>query len=148
MLVFFAVSTLLFFTNTMYYTITLLVVVFISLSSLVSMGVIRTLSSLMLVIVYVGAMIIIIGYICAVSPNFVTSSSAPLYLVSVFIAVSYFICSPSFLVAGRVRFFSPVDYFYSPYGGFLFSTIVLMLFVTLLIVTSQYSSPKGPFRSV
>jgi hypothetical protein len=26
--------------------------------------------------------------------------------------------------------------------------LVIMLFITLLIVTSQYSIPRGPFRSI
>jgi hypothetical protein len=147
MLVFFTVLTLLFFSNTIFYTIALLIIVFLSLMTLNSARIVSTLTSLMLVIVYVGAIIIIIGYICAVSPNFVTSSSLSLYSLPPLLFLGLLVCGTYWF--GEERGLStPVDYFYSRYGIILFIVIVVILFITLLIVTSQYSSPKGPFRSL
>jgi len=49
----------------------------------------RTLMIILIVVVYIGAMIILIGYICAVSPNLITSPSfSYLRLVFLFLFVS------------------------------------------------------------
>lgn len=63
------------YVNTLYYTFSLLAVVVLLLYTLVSNSALHTLTMLMFLIVYVGAMIILIGYICAISPNLIVSSS-------------------------------------------------------------------------
>jgi hypothetical protein len=103
----------------------------------------------MLAIVYIGAMMILIGYICAICPNMIL---APLYVR--FLAYFLFFLTPNAIFPIDViitidqHYIPIVNYFYSTAGRVVFILLVTMLFVTLLIVTSQYITPKGPFRSV
>ena len=145
LMIFFALSLVIFFPNTIFYTISLLILVLYLTMFMVSLSFLSSLVSLILVLVYVGAIMILVGYICAVSPNVITSlkvSPLPLLLtISIFRLGSDTIFSSVFSQS------SPSSYFYSD-GVIVFLSIVFMLFVTLLIVTSQYSSPRGPFRSL
>jgi hypothetical protein len=137
---------MLYFPNTMFYTISLLVLRVALMYFLASSFCLRVLLFLAVVIVYVGAMIILIGYICAISPNVSFSSrfssfSFPLLLLLAFHSLS---TPPS------LSYSPPSDlgrFFYSDKGFFIFIVLFICLFITLLIVTTQYSSPKGPFRS-
>jgi hypothetical protein len=137
------------YSNTIYYTIALLTIVLLLLRELVARSCIHTLTMLMLLIVYLGAIIILIGYICAISPNLMINSRIFSWLqfagVALFIILfldhKYWSVSPS---TGDYL----TGYFYSPFGVAPFFLVVIMLFVTLLIVTSQYLAPKGPFRSI
>jgi hypothetical protein len=62
---------------------------------------------------------------------------------------SPFILAPMTLTPIFNQTFIPMtSYFYSYSGAVVFASLVFMLFVTLLMVTSQYMTPKGPFRSV
>jgi hypothetical protein len=134
--------------NSLYFILSLLLVclrilIFLSLHSYL-----RFLTVFILVIVYVGAIIVLIGYICAIRPNLTLEPDYQnfflyLFLILFFSLFSY--NSYSILEISTVRM---VDYFYRFQGIFMFLTLVLILFVTLLIVTSQYSVPKGPFRSI
>lgn len=146
-LVFALIFSLFFFVNSLYYSLSLLALVILIMVYLSSQQLLSTLSVLILCIVYIGAMIILIGYICAICPNVKVSSSSSFSLV--------FLSFPLFLFYEQKTFSfkvstqsSLVDFFYSDFGLFLFLSLVFMLFITLLIVTSQYLTPKGPFRSV
>lgn len=138
--------------NTMFYTMALLLVVGALVFQLTLLGKLQVLTALMLLIVYVGAMIILIGYICAVAPNVVTvSSNSSIVIFIVFILSIAFVFFSYRGVASVSPFFvgsSPVIYFYTHFGLSIFIIVALALFLTLLMVTSQYFSPKGPFRSV
>jgi hypothetical protein len=92
---------------------------------------------------------ILIGYICAICPNVIVSSSfsSPFYAVFISVVLYLYYFGESFLVSSYRRA-SMVEYFYSSSGFFMFTIIILILFITLLMVTSQYLTPKGPFRSV
>jgi len=135
------------FKNSLYFTMILLLISMLTLSYLVLKTWVSCLTAFMLIIVYVGAIIVLIGYICAVRPNL---SLEPDYsLTWVFLLL---VASASFL--GGFRYpaldstvFTLADFFYSFQGLFIFFSLVLMLFFTLLIVTSQYSVPQGPLRS-
>jgi hypothetical protein len=135
------------FMNTIFYTIALLSLICVCIVYLVSHSLLSSLSALMIVIVYVGAVIILIGYVCAVCPNQLTNHSP--YAKFYFLLFSFI-----FFLRNSLNFSfvsnntQPVSFFYRSYGYFLFLVIALMLFITLLIVTSQYSNPKGPFRSL
>lgn len=63
------------FSNVLFYTVCLLAMSVTVLVWLVCSNYLRTLILLLVVVVYVGAMMILIGYICAVSPNFNLSPS-------------------------------------------------------------------------
>jgi hypothetical protein len=144
----FLTITLFVFKNSLYFTIILLVISVLTLSSLVLNTYLSTLTAFMLVIVYVGAIIVLIGYICAISPNLVLEPD--FRLTSPFILVfSLFLFFDGFKVPTfNLSTFTLVDFFYSYQGLFVFLSLVFMLFLTLLIVTSQYSVPQGPFRSL
>lgn len=134
------------YSSLIFYSINLIIFTLISLSFMVQVGHVSSLLIGLIMIVYFGAMIILIGYICAVSPNFYSYSSnfrftvifLVLFLLFLFLS-SMFYAIPS----------SPVSMFHFFYqDNFLIMVfIIVMLFITLLIVTSQYLTPKGPFRS-
>nr|QHR79576.1 NADH dehydrogenase subunit 6 [Brachionus rubens] len=137
------------YVNTLFYSMVLLAIVLALLYLLVSNLMMHTLTMIMLAIVYIGAMMILIGYICAICPNLILAPShMGLMVYASFIVVPFlffpFDVSPSF----NSVFIPMVNYFYSYSGLLVFLTLVFMLFMTLLMVTSQYMTPKGPFRSV
>lgn len=140
--------TLFIFKNSLYFTIMLLLISISTLTSLVVLTYMSTLTAFILVIVYVGAIIVLIGYICAISPNILLEPDyrniAPMSLIIIF----YFLLGPFNYPEFNSTTFTLADFFYSYNGFFLFLTLVVMLFITLLIVTSQYSIPRGPFRSI
>lgn len=130
----------------MFYAISL---IFISVSVscyLVFHNLISVLVSIMFVIVYVGAIIILVGYICAVTPN--------LYLEPDYSLFSLFMCflgifwSLNSAFGSYSKSINLVDFYYSAYGLFIFSFLVFCLFMVLLMVTTHDNSPRGPFRSL
>nr|WOV68819.1 NADH dehydrogenase subunit 6 [Brachionus falcatus] len=137
------------YTNTLFYSMVLLIVVTGLIFILFSNLMLHSLTGLMFLIVYIGAMMILIGYICAICPNLILSSSEMNSYFFIFVILISFLCLGSYGFSSSNVTFSPlVSYFYS-YSGFVsFLTLIFMLFVTLLMVTSQYMVPKGPFRSV
>lgn len=135
------------FKNSLYFTMMLLIISMLTLSYLVLKTRVTALTAFMLIIVYVGAMIVLIGYICAVSPNL---SLEPDYSISWL----FFTLVPSVALLEGFSFpsmnstvFTLADFFYSFHGLYMFLSLVFILFITLLIVTSQYSVPQGPLRS-
>ena len=141
-------STLL-FPNSLYFIFVLLFNILYILYVLVSSLSLSALTMLIFVIVYLGAMIILIGYICAVCPNLNLSSKvslSPILSLSLLSTLLFPSSSLPSTILLPVTFVS--DYFYSGDGILVLSVLVLILFLTLLIVTSQYSTPSGPFRSV
>jgi len=108
----------------------------------------NTLTGLILVIVYVGAIIILIGYICAIRPNLILEPDySSLFLVFIILILTFFL-NKTYSNVFNSTHLSLVDFFYSFQGFFLFFSLIFILFITLLIVTTQYSVPKGPFRSI
>ena len=135
--------------NTLFYSVSLLAVITVLLCHLVSHLMLHTLTMLMLLIVYVGAMIILIGYICAICPNLILSSTSnALSYYTYYVAVFITFFPKRFSAMSPPPFVPLCNYFYTTSGALIFSVVVVMLFITLLMVTSQYTTPKGPFRSV
>lgn len=137
------------YVNTLYFSMVLLIIVLSLLYILVSNLIMHRLTILILAIVYVGAIIILIGYICAICPNLilVPRSFNFSFLIIFLFRLSALFYSNYFSV--RFQHLEPmVNYFYSYSGLVVFLSLVFILFLTLLIVTSQYMTPKGPFRSV
>jgi hypothetical protein len=126
----------------------LLTISVLTLSSLVINTLLNTLTAFMLVIVYVGAMIVLIGYICAISPNLVLEPDYSITYLFVSLFFTFTILDSFSTPTFNTSTFTLVDFFYSYQGLFVFISLVFMLFITLLIVTSQYSVPQGPFRSL
>merc|ERR1712127_254573 len=139
-LLLFIILTMFIYKNSLYYTMSLLMISFTVLGFLTLNTCINFLTAFILIIVYVGAMIVLIGYICAISPNLILEPDySILYFFSIYFIFTFLFTSYNFSLF-NLRVSTIVDYFYSYQGVFIF-------FVTLLIVTSQYSVPKGPFRS-
>ncbi len=128
--------------------ISLLLIRFSVLRYIVLYSYINLLTVLMLVIVYVGAIIVLIGYICAIRPNLILEPDFSFSSLYILIIASIFILYSMNFSFIDLCTRTIVDYFYRFQGIFIFITLALILFVTLLIVTSQYSVPKGPFRSI
>ena len=147
-LFFLFILSLFIYKNSFYFVFSLLFTTLTLFRFLAIYNSLNSLTILILIIVYVGAMMILIGYICAVSPNL---SLEPDYtmLLPLFLAFIFFYFINSFPIFNLDRVFSTlVDYYYSLQGLFTFSILVFILFVTLLIVTCPYSVFGGPFRSV
>lgn len=150
MLVLFLISifSLLFFKNSLYYTIALLVISICILRYLTLNVYLTTLTALILIIVYVGAIIILIGYICAVSPNLNLEPDFSFLYPSIFLLFLLILFFKKDSTSFSLTLSTITDFFYRVQGIFLFFTLIFILFICLLIVTSQYSSPRGPFRSI
>lgn len=148
MLITFLIGLMFVFVNVMFYVVVLLVFTLWVLLWLVSSGYIRTLIMLLVVIVYVGAIMILIGYICAVCPN---PKLTPAKL-SLFWLFFFTILLNMIFILFEINSYSKssfiLDYFFRMWGLLMFFVLVFILFFTLLIVTSQYNIPQGPFRSV
>jgi hypothetical protein len=135
------------FKNSLYFTMMLLVISMLTLSYLVLNTMVGTLTAFMLIIVYVGAIIVLIGYICAVRPNLSLEPDYSKLRLFLILIPSLFLVEGFSYPTLSTTVFTLTDFFYSLEGLFLFSSLVFMLFFTLLIVTSQYSVPQGPLRS-
>lgn len=134
--------------NSLYFTLALLVLVVLCILYLVYLNVVSSLTAIILAIIYIGAIIVLIGYICAVSPNLNIEPNSFPKVGLLFYFISFILLSPLTPSDSIYTGLSLADHFYSLYGVVFFLTLILILFVTLLIVTSQYLVPKGPFRSV
>ena len=136
------------FPNVLIYTVSLLIVSISLLFFMVYMNYIRTLVFLLIVIVYVGAIIVLIGYVCAICPNFITAFYSSYFYFLILFSFFYSVFFLSFPFSqDSSKLGTLLDYFFSLWGSPVFFIVALMLFITLIIVTSQYSSPQGPFRS-
>jgi hypothetical protein len=69
------------FVNPIFYCFSLIVFVCISFIYLVLIGCISSLLVIMMLIVYSGAVMILIGYVSAVTPNFISSYDLNKYLL-------------------------------------------------------------------
>lgn len=137
------------YVNTLYYSLILLLIVLTSMYYLVGNHMIHPLTILILAIVYIGAIIILIGYICAIRPNLILS---PFYTRIMFYIICVLIINVSYpqdnILTTDQHFIPMTNFFYASVGTPVFGLLVFILFITLLIVTSQYMTPKGPFRAV
>lgn len=148
-IVFLVFVTIFIYNNSLYFTMSLLIRVLFLLFHLVSNLLLSSLTMIVLLIVYIGAIIILIGYVCAICPNLILTPSVSKYLsLTLFLTFMFFSLSQIDFIRFNQSVYSVFDYFYSFSGLFVFLIMVLILFLTLLIVTSQYLTPKGPFRSV
>jgi len=136
------------FKNSLYFTMILLAISILTLSSLVLNTYLNSLTAFMLVIVYVGAMIVLIGYICAIRPNLVLEPDYSILYVFLVLLLAFWLLNSFSVPVFNTSTFTLTDFFYSFQGLFIFMSLVFILFLTLLIVTSQYSVPQGPFRSL
>jgi len=146
-IVLFSLSLISVFVNSIYFSISLLFIVLLLASTLVSYLKVTSLTFFLLMLVYLGAMMILIGYVCAISPNVLISESNKLFPI-ILLSFLGFISVPILFSDSYKSTMNLSDFFYSSWGLLVFSSLVFILALTLLIVTSQYISPKGPFRAI
>jgi choline-glycine betaine transporter len=97
-------------------------------------------------IVYLGAIIILIGYICAIRPNINLIPTFNLIpLLNILFYFILFVPNSSSQLNTNINY---IDFFYNFSGYYIFILLIFILFFILIIVTSQYSCPKGPFRTI
>ena len=142
---------IIFLPNSLNYSLSLLLISSILLLEIVVYNHLRVIIFSILIIVYSGAIMILIGYICAVCPNIFlyTSNNSFVYYIVILLAVTLFFINSNYSYFFQSFNYSSslVDFFYTFWGVWIFLIIIFIIFLTLLIVTSQYSSPKGPLRS-
>lgn len=142
---------MLIYCNTLFYTLSLLVISSYLLLNLLSLNLIHGLTVLVVLVVYLGAIIVLIGYVCAVSPNLLIGSSVRgftgLALFGFFYLVALFL-DPYIFSTETSLYRSVRSFFFSSFGWVPLATVLLMLFLVLLMVTAQHTLPKGPFRSL
>jgi len=137
------------YANSLYYSIILLFIISLLLFMLVVNNLINSLTMLILLIVYIGAIMVLIGYICAICPNLnLSSNTFGFKRTTLFLIIVSLITPSMFLNSFNSKIFILRNYFFNTSGALIFFLVVCLLFITLLIVTSQYLTPKGPFRSL
>lgn len=147
-LIFSLVLFIVIFPRVLLYVVSLLLISVCVLIVLVSTLRLRRLSGILMATVYLGAIIILVGYICAVTPNLLFDFSFLNFTTLTFFVFVCILESPYFSSIREFKVSYLLDYFFSPWGILIFITIVIMLFFVLLIVTSQYSLPQAPLRSL
>jgi hypothetical protein len=93
---------------------------------------------------------VLIGYICAVSPNRILIRNIRIFkeiIQFLVITIVYFFVFQEKIIFSELSLSSPIRVFYSSSLRF-FLVIVFILFLTLIIVTAQNSTTQGPFRSL
>lgn len=135
--------------NSINYTLSLLSSSLLLLSLLVSSSLLPSLSLFLIFLIYIGAIIVLIAYVCAITPNLLLSPFLNISFTSVvFPFILFFMLTPKLQIFTSPLQLPLTDFFYRPFGASLLIVILLLLFVVLLIVTTQHSNPKGPFRSI
>ena len=139
------------FPSVMFLTINLILLVCIMLFILNLSGLVGGLTSIIIAVVYIGAIIILFGYICAICPNVLFSTPAYIelfYSIMLFIVILFSLFTFNHLNMNFVSSSEPLTrFFYSLDGCLVLYFLASILFLCLLIVTRQYLFPKGPFRS-
>lgn len=103
-----------------------------------------------ILLVYIGAMIIIIGYVCAVSPNpFYGPSLSPLLSVifSTLLRLTIYFSFDYFHPITSSTPFSSVSYLYGFIGLSVFFTLLFYIFI-VLYSASSFTQVNSPFRSI
>ncbi len=138
-----------FFPRTLVYSLSLIAYVsFIVLWSVIC-GLLEGLLRLLVVLVYVGAIIIIICYICAVSPNIKYEVSFIGFLSFLFCCLLFFysILSPSYEFHLTTNNAPTPSFFFTDVG--LWILMLLCVFIVLLLILSTYISPiSSSLRSI
>lgn len=110
---------MLIYCNTLFYTLSLLFISSYLLLSLLSLNVIHGLTVLVVLVVYLGAMMVLIGYVCAVSPNLLIGS--PISVTSGFLLFGLFyllalFMDPYSFVSSTSQYSSVSSFFFSSFG--------------------------------
>ncbi len=139
---------MLLFPRTLVYSLCLVLYVSLLVVSIVFQSFVRGLLGLLLLMVYVGAMIVIISYICAVSPNIKYTHSLLSSLGSLVFALSAFLSLfLSTYHPRKVFSFTSPSFMFTDTG--MWFLLVVALFIVLVLMFSTYISPvASSLRSV
>lgn len=142
------VLSLLLLPSPLVYTLSLVIFVVGSVSYASYYGLINGLIRLLILLVYVGAIIIIVSYICAVSPNLKYSFSFSSLFFSLFILFSYFILllfpSVSYTEYSHI---APSPSLLFTDMGFWFVIFLALCMVFVLIISTYITPSSSSFRS-
>ena len=122
----FLVFSMLIFPSTIYYVLMLLSLRLFLLYSLASNYFISVLVFTMIIVVYVGAIIILVGYICAIRPNVYFSSRISTYLFLVPLFFPFLFPSTR---SDSSLLVSLSSYFYTSHGRFIFLFLWEIIFL-------------------
>ena len=134
--------------NSLMLVASLLVLVLLLLSWIVLNNLLRGLLCLIIITVYLGAIIILISYVCAVCPNLCIKQSKAFFSL---------LTHPAFLScllrrASTRSFFlvreTHICLLFTPLAYKVLLLLLIYIFVILLSVTTQFTFPQGPFRSI
>lgn len=119
---------------------------------LVSFSHIPALIGLLILLVYLGAIIILLAYVCAVTPNLYFGSSVSitkfvLFLLSSLLFLCVNFCFFSSFSSSFSMSFSLPSFFYSCYGALSFFFVIIMMLVVMFVVSTS-SQVRSPIRSV
>lgn len=134
---------IIFFPRTLVFSLSLVIYISLLLFSVVNFSLISGLLALLVLLVYVGAIIIMISYICAVSPNIKYFSSFVSILTAVFVVafLSLSLVFPTIII----NLVPANDSHITP--SFLFTDVgfwflaVLSLFIVIILIYSTYIRP-------
>jgi hypothetical protein len=138
-------------TTPLFYALILLAVSLLVVCISVLGSSISSLLGLLILLVYYGAIIILISYVCSVSPNLnydLLSVNNPVFISTLFLVGRSFlgVFLPGLSLSAPS---SPlmVSFFYSLMGSFRF-LLVCILIIIVLFFCSTYTQVSSPFRSV
>lgn len=134
-----------------YYSLSLIIFSVRRIWYLFSMGVLSSILRIIILIIYVGAIMVIVGYICSVCPNFLFESSFSLklavYSVLVIFLLWYTLFSRVLTNIQPSPIFSMSNYYYRRFGVFSFTVLVAVLLL-LLVVASISIIVKSTLRGI
>lgn len=132
-----------FFPRTLVYSLALVFYLLIVLFTLVNFTIIRGLLALLVLLVYIGAMMVIISYICAVSPNIKYYASLASQLVALvlffFIALSFILPSVSGSFIGCSSYSLAPSFLFTDVGVVILG--ISALFMVVVLIYSTYIRP-------
>jgi hypothetical protein len=134
--------------NPLFYSLFLIIFSVAVVSHLVTYFFIPRLLGIVILLVYLGSIMVILAYVCAVVPNLSYYFSSFKFYVSLsFLSFFSISCtlfplinhgsSPTFLLS---------TFFYGPFGSYIFFPVIFFM-VLVLLTSSSYLNISSPFRS-
>lgn len=124
---------ILFFPVAIYYVVSLTLIVILFVYFMSSLGTLSSYVPFVLLLVYVGAMIIIFGYVCAVIPNVKSQSKvAPVFILLVLALLPFYPLLPSADTSSVKPSSFLAEFFYTNWGVYLLIIVAWLMIMTLL----------------
>ena len=134
--------------NSLMLVASLLILVLLLLYWIVLSNLLRRLLCLIMITIYLGAIIILIRYVCAICPNLNIKPPKTFYGLFALPAL----LSWSLRRVPNGRLITPIRetlifFIFTPLAYKILLFLLVYIFVVLLGVTTQFTFPQGPFRS-